>query len=258
MVSLKRSDMRILDDAFQMGSGYVLDFSDRTMAEFFEDEFGLEIYQDRYSFNGSSKAKYIRAFIEVEDGHTVAHVCRALWRRREGLSSHYTNPAEGEAIKVRLFDLLERLEAGESRPKADAIERFSRDLTLEELVASIEREIHANKPAAALDRLHTYCMKKFGHLLDERGIEWDRSEPLHSRVGRYAKALRTERDLKEMTEQIIKNAIGVLEKFNYVRYNRTLAHDNELIDPAEARFIFDSVNALLRFVKAVDNVRYGS
>src|SRR5690606_11643680 len=128
----------------------------------------------------------------------------------------------------------------------------------EELVSSIEREIQANKPVAALDRLHTYCMKKFGHLLDERGIEWDRSEPLHSRVGRYVKALKAERDLREMSEQIIKNAIAVAEKFNHVRNNKTLAHDNELIDPAEARFIFDSVNALLRFIKAADSQRFGA
>lgn len=35
MVSLKHSDMRILDDAFDMHGGYVLDFSNRTMSEFF-------------------------------------------------------------------------------------------------------------------------------------------------------------------------------------------------------------------------------
>jgi hypothetical protein len=58
-------------------------------------------------------------------------------------------------------------------PRTDAIERFRQDETLEELISAIERDIGANKPAAALDRLHTYCMKKFSHLLDERGISWD-------------------------------------------------------------------------------------
>jgi len=55
MVSLKRSEMRIFDDAFDMHQGYVLDFSDRTMAEFFEDEIGIEIYHEKYQFNGSSR-----------------------------------------------------------------------------------------------------------------------------------------------------------------------------------------------------------
>ncbi|MCP1749007.1 hypothetical protein ACVI1J_010566 [Bradyrhizobium diazoefficiens] len=50
-------------------------------------------------------------------------------------------------------------------------------------MSSIERDISANKPAAALDRLHTYCMKKFGHLLDSHDVGWSTDEPLHSYGG---------------------------------------------------------------------------
>jgi hypothetical protein len=99
-------------------------------------------------------------------------------------------------------------------------------------------------------------MKKFGHLLDARGVEWDRAEPLHSRVGKYVKALKCDATLREMTEQIVKNSICVFDKFNHVRNNGSLAHDNDLVDNAEARFIFDSVSALLRFVKALDTTRF--
>ena len=55
-----------------------------------------------------------------------------------------------------------------------------------------------------------------------------------------------------MTIQIIKNAVGVFEKFNHVRNNQSLAHDNELIDAAEARFIYDSITAFLRFIESVE------
>ena len=57
----------------------------------------------------------------------------------------------------------------------DAIARFKQDETLEELIAAIERDIGVDKPAAAADRLHTYCMKKFAHLSEERAIVWDRT-----------------------------------------------------------------------------------
>lgn len=57
MPKLKRTEMKMLDSIFEMESGYCLNFSDRTMVEFFEDELGIEIYQDKYSFNGSSKNK---------------------------------------------------------------------------------------------------------------------------------------------------------------------------------------------------------
>ena len=142
----------------------------------------------------------------------------------------------------------------EPLPRTDAIDRFVRDQTLDELVTSIERDIGANRPAAALDRLHTYCMKKFGHLLDVRRIPWDRAEPLHSRVGKYVKVLSQSRGLRDVTIQIIKNAIGVFDKFNHVRNNQSLAHDDELLDPAEARFIYDSITAILRFIKSIEAI----
>ena len=175
MVELKRSDMRIFDDAFTMHSGYVLDFSDRTFADFFEDEFGIEIYQENYRINGSSKAKHLRAFIAVEDAYTVSRVARKLWEHRQTLPQFQETTPENEAVKRNFFALLERIEGGGAVPRMDAIDKFKRDETLEELVAAIDRDISANKPAAALDRLHTYCMKKFAHLLDERGVAFEKT-----------------------------------------------------------------------------------
>lgn len=258
MASLKRSEMRIFDDAFDMHGGYVLDFSDRTFSEFFEDEFGINIYQEKYRFNGSSKAKHLRAFIQTEDDYTVAKVVRALWQHRDSSGRHDSAAPQAAATKTRLFDLISRMEGSGVTPRTDAIELFKRDETLEELIAAIERDIGANKPAAALDRLHTYCMKKFAHLLDERGIVWDRNDPLQSRVGKYVKALEQERDIREITRRIIKSAISVFDQFNDVRNNRSFAHDNDLVDQAEARFIFDAISAFLRFLKTIETSRFGA
>lgn len=258
MVSLKRSDMRVFDDAFDMRSGYVLDFSDRTMKEFFEDEFGIEIYQKRYSFNGTSKAKHLRAFIQTEGEYNVAKVARALWKYRESLPRYQSLSPEIDTIKTQFFDLISRIEGSGAVPRTDALDRFKRDETLEELIAAIERDISANKPAAALDRLHTYCMKKFAHLLKERAITSDRNDPLQSRVGKYVKALEQDHALREIARRIIKSAISVFEQFNDIRNNRSFAHDNDLIDPAEARFIFDAISAFLRFVKSIETSHFGA
>ena len=255
MVTLKHSEMRVFDDAFDMHGGYVLNFSDRTMSEFFDDEFGINIYDERYCFNGTSKAKHLRAFITTEAVHTVTRVLRRLWEHRETIP-HYQQAESADQVKARFYALIDKLEGGGTIPATDVIERFTRDETLEELIEAINRDIGANKPVAALDRLHTYCQKKFGHLLEKRGVAWERSEPLHSRVGKYVKALQQERELREMTLQSIKSAIGVFEKYNHVRNNQSLAHDNELLDQAEARFIYDTVTAFLRFVKSVEANRF--
>lgn len=256
MVDLKRSDMRVLDDAFDMHGGYVLDFSDRTMSEFFEDEFGIDIDAQEYRFNGGSKAKRLRAFFHAEDAYLVAQVARRLWDLRETLPRYQEQDCPD--LRERFFDLLHRIEGGGAVPRMDGIEKFKKDTTLEELVAAIDRDISANKPAAALDRLHTYCMKKFSHLLSERGIPCDRDDPLHSRVGKYVRALESEQELREMTRRAAKSSISIFESFNDIRNNRSFAHDNDLVDQAEARFIFDTVTSYLRFLKCIEANRFGA
>ena len=251
MTELNYSETRALDNALEMGSGWVLDFSDRTMREFFHDEFRIEIYQNKYGFNGTSKAKHIRAFVKVEDDYVVARVLRRLWEHRETIA-HLMGVDNIERIKRNFFDLLTRIEGGAVAPRTDVIEQFTKDETLEEIIASIGRDIDAQKPVAALDRLHTYCMKRFGHLLDTHGIAWDKAEPLHARYGKYVKALEAKHPLTDISRQIIKGAIGIFDKFNYVRNNQSMAHDNELISNAEAHFIFDSIGNVLRFIKRID------
>lgn len=101
-------------------------------------------------------------------------------------------------------------------------------------------------------------MKKFGHLLDSHDVTWDRKEPLHSRAGKYVKALEAGYPLRDASRQIIKSAVSIFEKFNHIRNDDSLAHDNDLPDHAEARFIFDSIAAILRFIKSIEATRFGS
>src|SRR5258705_7985092 len=78
MASVKRSDMRLVDQVFGMESGYVLDFSNRTFSEFFEDEFGINIYEEKYQVCGGSKANMARGFLDVQDGYLVGEAPRRL------------------------------------------------------------------------------------------------------------------------------------------------------------------------------------
>lgn len=256
MVKLRYADRRTVEDAFDMGGGYVLNFSDRTIAEFFQDDVGVDLYDERYAFNGQSKAKRLRAFLEVEDERVVARCLRGLWAHRETIPVYAQRP-DHERLKAAVLDLADRLERGSDLPLMDALDRFKADITLDELIEGISRDISADKPQVALDRLHTYCMKKFTHLLDENGVAWNVEEPLNSRVGKYVKELERRHPLQEMTKQIVKSSITVFDRFNSVRNNKTLAHDNELLDPREARFLFDSISAILRFFRSIESTRFG-
>ncbi len=82
MSSLKSSGKLSLERLLGMESGYVLDFSNRTFAEFFED-YGIDIYSEKYSQQGQSKANRLRAFWSLESNDLVGRVLL-------GLCEHYT------------------------------------------------------------------------------------------------------------------------------------------------------------------------
>jgi len=61
-----------------MGSGYVLNFSDRTMGEFFEDNLGVDIYADIYRYASGSKANCMRGFWREADDDLVGRSIQQL------------------------------------------------------------------------------------------------------------------------------------------------------------------------------------
>jgi hypothetical protein len=238
-----------------MESGYVLNFSDRTFDDFFYEEVGIDPVASPSLFTGrgGSKAKRLRSFIEQAQPAVVAKMLRAIWNYRSSLP-HYGGSAQESEFQSVFFEIVGFFEGDSQFIDASEIQPFEPNETLEELVSSIRRDIEAKKPQAALDHLHTYCMKRFDSLIRNRGGEpCGKEDPLHSRVGRYVKLLSQDRELTPMTERIVKSSISVFEELNPIRNNQSLAHDNPtLLAMEEARFIFDSVTALLRFVKSVD------
>ena len=55
-----------------------------------------------------------------------------------------------------------------------------------------------------------------------------------------------------MAERILKSSISVLEAFNDVRNNKSLAHDNPILNYEESLLIFNHVAASIRFIKALE------
>lgn len=252
---IPRGERSNLERALEMEDGYVLDFSDRTFNDFIFESIGIDP-QDQtqlFSGRGTSKAKRLRSFIERGQPSIVAKLLRALWDYRDSL--HYRPQSnQEELIKKSFFSAVARFEGRSDEIDTSAIDAFERNETLEELVASIRRDLDAKKPQAAIDRLHTYCMKRFASLVERNGGgTCGKDDPLHSRVGKYVAILRAKRNLSTMAERIVKSSISVFEAMNSLRNDKSFAHDNdELVEMEEARFIFDSVTAFLRYSKSID------
>jgi Abortive infection C-terminus len=90
-------------------------------------------------------------------------------------------------------------------------------------------------------------------LCSQRGIPVTRDKPLHSMFGEYVKRLRDGGHIEsEMAVRILKSSISTLEAFNDVRNNRSLAHDNEILDYDEALLIFNHVASSIRFLRSLE------
>jgi hypothetical protein len=86
-----------------------------------------------------------------------------------------------------------------------------------------------------------------------RGISCPREKPLHSIFGEYVKRLRQEGQIEsDMSERILKSSISVLEAFNDVRNNQSLAHDNRTLGYDESLLIFNHVASSIRFIRSIE------
>ncbi len=78
MSDLSNQEKRKLEQLLNMASGYVLDFSNRTFADFILDSTGRNIYDDRYSYSSGSKANRLRGFWNEEPSLVVGKLMNDL------------------------------------------------------------------------------------------------------------------------------------------------------------------------------------
>lgn len=92
MANLRSIEKLYFEDLFDMGTGYVLDFTNNTFQQFFIEVAGVDIYKDRYASRGTSKANRMRVFWDTAPDKAVGKVLTELLERWE-----YQNPDKAKA-----------------------------------------------------------------------------------------------------------------------------------------------------------------
>ena len=111
--TIRSIDMSLIDDLFGMGSGYVLDFSDKTYSIFFS-ELGIDIDAPRFAVEGTSKAKRLRYFLRSSQPNVALKVLLALWEYREAQRRRKRQEETFPNAETEFWGLIERL--GGKRP----------------------------------------------------------------------------------------------------------------------------------------------
>lgn len=118
MSRLRPIELKLINDLFGMDSGWVLDFSNKTFADFFQGEVEIDIYDDVYAFESGSKGKRLRRFLEIGQPKAIVRALSALWEYRE---IDRISKGQSETIanaRKRLSDIVIRL-GGEQLPQHD-------------------------------------------------------------------------------------------------------------------------------------------
>lgn len=250
MSDLNGSERRKLEKLLGMGSGYVLNFSDRTFGNFF-DEYRVEIDAQQYLIKGTSKANRMRAHWMLDTNQIVGRVISGL------IDYAIEESCFGDSNPVLIDDcrkIAQRLLSDQPVTEIDALAATTDERDFEVVAKHVREAIEKNQPEGALDRLHTFVIKFVRIACGQHGIEINRDKPLHSVFGEYVRALRDGGYLESaMTERILKSSISVLEAFNDVRNNKSLAHDNPILNYEESLLIFNHVAASIRFIKSLDS-----
>ena len=113
-------DIPIIDTVFGMESGYVLNFSNRIFANFFHEELGVDIYDDRWAAQGNSKANRLRCYLRRVDRPTALRTLEVLWEYREasGVTADY--PELEDSVRTSYFRIIQRLGGRPPEPEAPA------------------------------------------------------------------------------------------------------------------------------------------
>ena len=142
MSDLTAIEKRKIERALGMGSGYVLNFSNRTFAEFFIDSFGVDIYDSKYDYGSGSKANRMRAFWEHESNYLVGKALGLLFEEWKEFKA-YDSPLEPpeECLKI-----VRRLQESAPVPDIGSVSPNIADENFETLARSVRECIDRNEP----------------------------------------------------------------------------------------------------------------
>jgi phosphatidylserine/phosphatidylglycerophosphate/cardiolipin synthase-like enzyme len=108
MSDLTKIEKTNFEKLFQMDSGYVLDFSDRTFQNFILSSVQIDIYEsDKYIDFGTSKAKRLRAFWDKESNYKVGKLTQDLLNKIK--EEHLSTQEFNQELFDKCSEIAERL-----------------------------------------------------------------------------------------------------------------------------------------------------
>lgn len=249
MSSLSASDCALFCKYFQSFSGVILDFtSKRKYCAFIwkSCQVAVNPYEGEYAH--LSMANILDNIIS---GENDAKACALLQQMMKHAENLYPSPAPAEMdlLRERCKTALQRLQEQIANIELPVSTNINSHILNEE----IDKAVRQAKPTRALDRMHTLATIVLRQACTSHSIPFDKDTPLHSLCGMLGKFYANVGTFQsDFPATVIKSATSIFEKLNYVRNNRSLAHDNTLLNPHESNFVIRIVSDLLVFIQKTE------
>jgi hypothetical protein len=193
----------------------------------------------------------LRGFWSKSSNHLVGKLLLALIRY---FKEAYPDQVDKQASLIaKCTEIANALYDSEEIIDQSLLSTSDDDPDFQNISEAIKRELDANRPDLAIDRLHTFMVKYSRRLCTLHEIDFSKHDALNCVFGKYTKWLRDKGYFQtEMTSKIMGSYVQILEKFNQVRNDKSLAHDNPILSLRESVFIFQSVCNIVKFVDDIE------
>lgn len=129
--------------------------------------------------------------------------------------------------------------------------------TWEVLHNDIMQALSRNEPTLVLDRLHTFSVRFIRELCDKKGIQTKdasgKAYALHSLGGMLLKHYQANNVFQsDFSEQAMKTSISLFDRYNNIRNDQSYAHDNEVLNKAEATLAVRIMTATISFIDEME------
>lgn len=242
---LRMVDERAINHVFDMNGGYVLDFSDRTFAEFFR-ELNIDINQE---IPEGSKAKRLRKFLSSRPAAQIAAVLRALLDYRGNREADATCPEF-----ARVMALVAGLE-GETASQSVATSGLNvlSDQYLSELQSKMESRLKGDDLDGAITLSRTLVEAVLGELESRLVPEpGDHKGDLAKQYKAVTKLLRIDderTDLDEHFKQVVRGLVQVVAGLAPIRNKMSDGHARERAPlPHHARLTANAAKTIATFL----------
>lgn len=238
-------DMRTIESLIGMGSGYVLDFNNRTFSDFFRD-LGVDIDAEEYQ---GSKASRLRDFLRRAEPDVLVRVLELLLEHRGARSGDANSPDVG-----RYKGIIERLRAAQTTVPM-AIPRTN--IISLDYVAELESKTDARLVEGDLDGAITTARTMLEALLQELerqltgGNEQHRGDlqRLYKLVAQKMNITEERVGLDENFKQVIRGLIQIVNGLSAIRNTMSDGHPRvSQPAPHHARVSVNAAKTVGRFL----------